>query len=66
MARRRFGLCDADEADVVYIRRRFGRPKGKSRRREKSCEEFSSRLRWQRGRDSGAGGIGRSTTGLRV
>ena len=30
MAGRRFGLCGADEADVVYIRRSLGRPEGKS------------------------------------
>jgi hypothetical protein len=29
MAGRRFGLCGADEADVVYIRRSLGRPEGK-------------------------------------
>jgi len=28
MAGRRFGLCGADEADVVYIRRSLGRPEG--------------------------------------
>jgi hypothetical protein len=34
MARRRFGLCDAGEADVVYIRAQVGAARGEIRYRQ--------------------------------
>jgi hypothetical protein len=55
MARRRFGLCDAGEADVVYIRAQVGAARGEIRYRQERYHA-TSLLRANPGsRDSYAG-----------
>ena len=60
MARRRFGLCDTDEADVVYIRAQVGAARGETRYRQERYHAPTLLGADPGGRDScaGAGGIG--------
>jgi hypothetical protein len=59
MAGRRFGLCDAGEADVVYIRRSLGRPEGNQvQAGEIRCAGLLGANPGSRDSCAGAGGIG--------